>query len=84
MEKQPIQLFLVTIDQRVQFTGAGEYQMVVVNVKHMLILRVDPEFIGQCLTHRAGPVTTGIVMELNVAALAASGNIHPVCPCLTV
>lgn len=84
MEEQGIQFFLVTVDQGVQFAWAGEYHMIIIDIQHMLILRIDPQFIGQCLAHRAGSVTAGIVMYLDMAALAASGDVHPVCPCLAV
>ena len=58
--------------------------MIVINIQYMLILGVDPEFVRQGLAHRAGPVPAGIVMELDMAAAAASGNIYSISPCLTV
>ena len=45
MEKHGIQFFLVTVDQGVQLTWAGKYQMIVINIQYMFILRIDPQFI---------------------------------------
>ena len=84
MEKQGIQFFLVTVDQGVKFAWTGEYHMIIINVQYMLVLRIDPQLVRERLAHRAGSVTAGIVMYLDMAALAASGDIHPVCPCLAV
>ena len=84
MEEQGIQFLLVAVDQGVQLAWAGKYQMIVIDIQHMLVLRIDPQFIGQRLAHGAGSVTAGIVMYLDMAALAASGDVHPVCPCLAV
>ena len=84
MEEQGIQFFLVTVDQGVQLAWAGKYQMIIINVQYMFILCIDPQLIRESLAHRAGSVTAGVVMYLDMAALAASGNVHPVCPCPTV
>ena len=84
MEKQGIQFFLIAIDQGIQFTGAGKYDVVVINIQYMLILGVDPKLIGQCLAHRAGSVTAGVVMELDMAAFITYGDIHSICPGLAV
>ena len=84
MEEQGIKLLLVTVDQWVQFGRACENDMIVINIQHVLILGINPELVRQGLAHRAGPVPAGIVVELYMSAAAASGNIYPISPCLTV
>ena len=42
MEEQGIHLLLVTVDQRVQFRGTSENDMIVINIQHVFILGVDP------------------------------------------
>ena len=80
IEKQGIQILLVAVDQGVQFARAGKYQMIIIDIQHMPVLRIDPQLIRQCLAHGAGSVAAGIVMDLYMAALVTSGNIYPVCP----
>ena len=53
MEKQGIQLLLVAVDQWVQFSGAGENDVIVINIQHMFVPGIDPELVRQGLTHRA-------------------------------
>ncbi len=84
MEEQGIQLLLVAVDQGVQLAWAGKYQMIIIDIQHMLVLRIDPQLIRQCLAHGAGSVAAGIVMYLDMSALAASGDVRPVCTCLAV
>ena len=45
MEKQRIKFFLVTVDQRIQLARTSEYQMIIVDVQYMLILRINPQLI---------------------------------------
>ncbi len=42
MEKPRIQFFLVTVDQGVQLAWAGEYQMIIIDIQHIPVLRIDP------------------------------------------
>lgn len=53
--------------------------MVIIDIQHMLGLRVNPQLTGQCLAHKAG-----IIVDLYMTALAASGNIYPIRSCFTV
>ena len=78
MEKQGAEFPLVGVDQGIQFSWTGKYQMVILYIQNTFPLCVDPQFIGKRLAHRAGSVTAGIVMDLYMAALAASGNIYPI------
>ena len=48
-EEQRIQFFLIAADQGIQLAWAGEYQMIIVNVQYMFVLRVDPKLIGERL-----------------------------------
>lgn len=50
----------------------------------MFVLCINPHLIREYLAHRAASVTAGIIMDLHMTALAASGYINTVCPCLTI
>ena len=84
MEEQGIQFLLVIVEHDVEFAWTDEHHMIIINVQYMLVLCIDPQLIRKSLAHRAESVTARVVVYLDMAALAASGNVHPVCPCLTV
>ena len=53
MEKQGVKFPLIGVDQGIQFSWTGKYQMVIIYIQNTFPLCVDPQFIGKRLAHRA-------------------------------
>ncbi len=66
---------LVCIDQRVQLCRNGEHYMEIGGVDDLSFSFVGPDLLEKRLTVGAAAVAAGIVMEVQVAAVSADGDI---------
>ena len=73
--EEGIQKGLVGIDQGVQLGRYGKDHMEIGRVNNFGFPFVDPEFLKKCLAVRAVAVAAGIIVEVQVPAVGADGNI---------
>jgi hypothetical protein len=84
MIKGIIQKLLITVDDRVQFLRNSEHHMKIWCFEHILPACVHPLFFWEFLAHGTAPVTTGIIVERNTAAVLAHADIDTKSTCLAV
>ena len=84
MIKGIIQKLLVTVNDRVQFLRNSEHHMKIRRFEHILPACVHPFFFWEFLTHGTAPVTTGIIVDRNAAAVPTHADINTKSTCLAV
>ena len=75
MEK-PIKELLVAVKQGVQLVGECEHHMEIRCVNDLFSAFVHPDFLIERLAVRTAAVAAGIIVELDMSAIRAFGNIH--------
>lgn len=73
--KKPVEEFLVAEDQRIELMGKCECHMEIRGIDHFCPAFVNPYFLIDSLAVGAAAVTAGIVMELQVPAVRALGDV---------
>ena len=75
--QEAIEELLVAEDQGVQFMGEREYHMEVRCINDLCPALIHPELLVDCLAVGTAAVAAGIIMEFQMAAVRALGEISP-------
>jgi hypothetical protein len=77
--KDIIQKLLVAIDYRVQFLRDSEDYVEVWRIQYIFPAGVHPLFLWELLAHGTAPVTAGIIVDRNTAAVFTDTDIDTEC-----
>lgn len=75
--EQPIEQFLVVVQQGVQFVRECKHHMVIRRINDLRPALVNPDFLIDCLAVGAVPVTAGIVVDFRMPAFCADADVIP-------
>ena len=75
-----IEKLLIAVKQGIQFMGKRKYHMKVRRVNHLSTTFVHPELLVDGLAVRAVSVSAGVIVEFQMAAVRALGNVYPKIP----
>ena len=82
--KEPIQEFLIAVEQGIQFMRKGEDHMKIGRINNLRPAFIDPDFFEDSLTAGTVAVPAGIIVDFQMAAVRTAADTVPEFSGLTV